>query len=220
VVYYRSRTRSGAENVEVRFQNAVWLAANPMLARDSAASNPEALMKEFKELSEQTEVERIAALATVEVGDRYAVQAFAAGQVGTPADREDLEADATSYYRRAIEKFPKQFPAVAKAHLGLARLAEGNQAMDAARSEYRAVTALKGKVPSLLVEWAELSLAKLDKLDLRPMATTAPAAPTTEPATRPSAAPATRPSAEPATQPARKKPGPTTRPVSKTTPKP
>lgn len=221
IVYYRSRTRSATENVQTRFQNALWLAENPQRARDSAQASEESLIKEFRELSEQTDVERVAALATVEVADRYAAQAFAAaGLKDAETEQEDLEADATRYYRKAVEKFPGEALAVARARLGLAKLAEGNQQMDAARTEYQAVLAMKGKVPAPLIEMARDCIDQLDTLDLRPMATTAPSKPTTAPATQPATRPAAQPTSGPSTAPAPRKAGPTTRPAPKPAPKP
>jgi len=59
--------------------------------------------------------------------------------VSTDLRQRDLSDQAAAYYRRAIEKFPTERLAVAEAHLGMARLAEGAGDLATAAQEYKTV---------------------------------------------------------------------------------
>lgn len=173
VVYIRSRKISAEGNVQTRFRQLTRYADNPGLAQESPEASADSVLAGFKELAQQDTDERIAALSTVRVGEIYAQRAFVAGMTDKAAQEGFLD-DAADYYRRAISNFPDQVPAVARAHLGLAQLAQSRGDLDAARKEYKAVAAMGRPAPANMVELAAESIKKLDELDLRPFATTAP----------------------------------------------
>ena len=210
VVYIRSRKTSAMGNVQARFRQLTRYADNPGLAQDSPDASADNVLAGFKELAQQDTDERIAALSTVRVGEIYAQRAFVAAATDKTAQEGFLE-DSAGYYRKAIASFPEQSQAVARAHLGLAQLAETRGDLDAARTEYKAVAAMGARAPANMVELAADSLKKLDKLDTRPLAATAPS-----PATKPSPpALLKRPETRPAPT---TKPAPTTRPAPATKP--
>jgi len=193
---------------------------------------PEVLLGELDELIDQTTVPRISALACVDAGDVCALQAHSAAQALMAArasgagdmalgacqkEYDKHRRRAGNYYDRARDALPDEHLAVAKAHIGLAVLAETQagllagderkKAFAAALKEYRAVSeigSVAGHPVAALAQRASRRLCDargLLKEDyIRPvrMATTAPAAPSTQPAARPETQPATRPATRPA----------------------
>lgn len=112
-------------------------------------------------------------------------------------EKEQNNRKATEWYKKIIDEFSKQRLIVAKAHLGLGKLAESAGDLEKAREEYQFVvnmTDLKG-CPVLDVAGADMeSLVQLRQPV--PMATTAPS---TQPAT--STAPSTGPTSQPTSYP-------------------
>ncbi|MDY6913765.1 MAG: hypothetical protein SVT52_04840 [Planctomycetota bacterium] len=143
-------------------------------ALKAAASDPGAkadeLLDRFRLLAEQDDNERIAALACVDMGDIHAGQADQAGR-------------AADWYHAAIQRFPGQALAAAKARVGLAKLAEQRLDFDTARAEYQAVLKMPQFHNQPVAACAKQGLADLEKLHGEvPMATTLPSQPATLPA--------------------------------------
>lgn len=142
----------------------------------SATVTPQEFLDGMKSLAESSD-EHLAALATIQVGKYYAAQFLAAGGVPTDPRQRDLSDQAAAYFRRAIKKFPDRSLAVAEAHLGLARLAEGAGDFATAAEEYKTVTEMPGLAGTPQPIEAALALNRLDSLKTPVrMATTASAA--------------------------------------------
>jgi len=157
----------------------------------------------FQELAAQDKIKRIAADACVRIGSIYARQAMASE---LDLERAELFSRAKSQYLRAIDSFPDESLAVAKAHFGLAKLAESRRDFPAARTSYQAVlqtAQVRGYPVAIMAEAALRGLSELEA-PVR-MATTLPS---TQPTTAEAAtAPSTRPAATmPSTAPAPKGP--------------
>ena len=170
------------------------------------AGKPDERARELSELAEQDDNERIAALAAVELGYEYAGRSLMAEQ---PSEREALARRASRWFLRAIEDFPEQELATAKARYGLGKLRESTGQFKLAAQEYRRAKEFSALAGHPVVRLAEVSLARLAQLQTPVrMATSAPA---TQPATQPASRPATAPSSKPAgagTQPAAGAPKP------------
>ncbi len=143
---------------------------------DRLVTSPTLSRQEFldgmKSLAESSD-DRLAALATVQVGKYYAAQFLAAGGQSDDPRQRDLRDQAAAYYRRAIEAFPGQTLIVGEAHLGLGRLAESVGDVTTAANEYQAVQQMADLAGTpVLVEAAE-ALDRLDRIAAPvPMATT------------------------------------------------
>ena len=158
---------------------------------------PDQLVGVLTNLAEQSDNDRIAALAGVELGYEYARRLLHAQHT---SERLALLEKAQAWYSLTIQKFPRQKLAVAKAHLGLGKLAETARQWNVAAEHYRRVTMMSDLAGQPVVQLAEAGLRQLNALkEPVRMATSAPA---TKPVPRPASAPATRPT-----------PGPTTRPA-------
>ena len=147
----------------------------------------EAAISGLKALVEDQRVDRLAALACVDLGDAYAARMI---EVSDPAERDSLAEQARKHYRQAIERFPTVPLAVGKARIGLAKLAESFGDFEEAAQQYRAaedLVALSGQPVAILAR------AGRDKIeDLSQPVSLA----TTAPATRPAEAEATGESPE------------------------
>lgn len=151
----------------------------------------EEMIGRLRPLTEQTRVPRIAALACVDIGNLHA----AAMKV---ADDDHFK-QASKHYDRVITDFSDQNAAVAKAHFGLARLAESAGNFDAARKHYDAIKNIPGQPVSDIAQAGGASLKDLLTKKVH-LATTRPASPDLpEPATAPADSPG--PATAPATQP-------------------
>ena len=93
----------------------------------------------FRKLTNQTDNRRIAADACVYVGALYAALATGSAAVDPALLAEDPTEMARRYYQRVIDEFPGQVTAVAKARIGLARLAEDAGDLATARQDYQAI---------------------------------------------------------------------------------
>jgi len=148
-----------------------------------SALSAEERLEGLKELAEQDDDEVKAALATVELGDVYARRMVVAGPNADPAQWKRLADQAAGYYREAINRFGEQDLPLAKAHLGLAKLAESQQDFETAKAEYQAVLKLTALTGQPVMQQAERGMQQLETLSSPvQMATTAPA---TRPATQP-----------------------------------
>ena len=164
----------------------------------------------FEELAEQSGNPKYTALGCVEAGDICMAQ-YMAGDPVTGA-----LAQAQKNYQRVISEFSDNMMAVGRAHLGLAKLAEGEERFADARSHYQQVITLGQKTSSLATAEADRALKVLDGLGKSVLlATSRPATPT------PPTPPTTQPDS-PTTQPdsATTKPAATTTAPAATTTKP
>jgi len=208
-VYVRSRHQGQIEDVRVRFEQLQAQAENPEVKAEDIIAG-------LKSLADQDSDPRVAALATVTLGD----QCFMRSIVGQAAQAEQKEVgralpksqqkelldQAGTYYRKVLQNFPTETDAVARAYVGLAKLAEDRGDFEEAAKEYDSAIALNVTGAAVTAQEGKARLAEIKSAV--PMATTMPAEekkPQTQPATAPAAGPAaTRPAveAEPATKPA------------------
>ncbi len=181
--------------------------------------NPGGVLGELEDLIDQTSVPRVSALSQIDAGDlcaagaRRAAEALGAAKAlgaapsvieGHRKDFKTYAARAADYYAQGREAMPEQDRIVAKAHIGLAKLAEtraglldGDQrarAFAEALSEYKAVASLSGAAGSPAAVYAAGAVKRLydaddqlraDYVSAVRMATTVPAAPATQPASKP-----------------------------------
>lgn len=104
-----------------------------------------------------------AAYACVAAGDVLANAVAVGGNDMTPQDRTDALRGAKTYYARAIEKFPDQPGAVAKAYLGLAVVTEKEKSLADARAPMDEAAKLKAKAVAGVIaqrsvqDWDELA---------------------------------------------------------------
>ena len=185
--------------------------------------DPGAVLGVLDELIDQTAVPRVSALSCVDAGDLCAVRARRAAEAlgaaratgAAPsviaAQRKEFDtyvARAGDYYGQARDAMPDEQQIVAKAHIGLAKLAETKaglldgdkrtQAFADALGEYKRVASLTRAVGSPTATFAENAINRLydaqgqlraDYTSAVRMATTLPAAPE-PPATQPASKPA------------------------------
>ena len=158
----------------------------------STADGRSTALAGFEELSGQTGNLRIAAMACVEAGDICVRQQMACDFVSGALDK------AQKHYQRVIDEFSENPAATGRAHLGLARLAEGKGKFEVARDHYQQVVAIGDKTSLLAKNAATAALKILSDLE-KPirLATTRPAPPATQPAVLPSTQPATAPATAP-----------------------
>ena len=162
----------------------------------SGQLKPEERISALTTLAEQSDSDRIAALAGVELGYDYALQALAARN---DSERKALMEKAGAWYLLTIDKFPKQELAAAKAHYGMGKLREAMRQFKQAAARYRKVKSFTSLAGYPVAQMAEVSLRQLKALQSPvQMAATAPA---TQPTSAPAPAPASRPAA-PASRPA------------------
>ncbi len=188
IVYARSRSQQKTARLQADFERAT---VDPNLPSDQR-------VRLLEELSEQDDDERLAALATLELGIDCAARMNAAGPATDPVEWKGLADRAAVYYRKVISEFADRKLAVAKAHLGLGKLAESRGDFEAASAEYQAVLRISELSSHPIAMQTGASLRQLGML-ARPvqMATTAP---TTQPASQPATQPASGPETLPATQ--------------------
>jgi hypothetical protein len=197
-VFVSRRSHAKQEGLQRRWDRAL----RPWDRALAGAGKPDERTRELTELAEQDDNERIAALAAVELGYEYARRSLMAGQ---PSEREALARRASRWFLRAIEDFPEQELATAKARFGLGKLRESTGQFKLAAQEYRRAKESSALAGHPVVRLAEVSLARLAQLQTPVrMATTAPA---TQPASRPATAPSSKPAGA-GTQPAAGAPKP------------
>jgi len=173
-------------------------------------------LQELTQLAEQDDEKRIAALASVALGDEFAERQLLTRQ---PSERAALASRARGWYLRVLSQFPREELAVAKARYGLAKLAESLGQLDKAAEAYRQIKQMSNMTGQPVLYLAEMGLDHLKALEspVR-MATTAPATQPTQPASRPAtttpAMPATAPAAPPAPVPAATAPAAPRRPAT------
>ena len=166
-----------------------------MDARRSAAGPDEVdeLLERLRELTEQQDNKSVAALACVDAGDIASGMFLDLEAKLAIEQREQYGKKAEKFYRKAVDDFPEEPLAVAKARVGLAKLAEGRADMSTARAQYEAILAIPEMAGQPVRRRATEGLAMLKVLE-KPvrMATTAPSDATTGPSeTRPASRPTT-----------------------------
>jgi len=142
-------------------------------------ADPESLAAAFLELSATSSDDNIAAESAVRAGDGYS-RLVTVETADTAKHSQWLER-ASNAYKRAVTEFPEETMSVAKAHYGLAKLAETRGDFIAARSHYDAVlamTELKGEPVERLCEQGRNRLEQVSR-PVR-MASTKPAEPETQ----------------------------------------
>jgi hypothetical protein len=141
----------------------------------NAPGSEEHFIKSLNELAAQNTIEWIAADACVRLGDVSFRQAQTSS---SQADAAELMAKAASWYNKAVQNYPGQKMAVAKAHFGLGQWAEQKGDFEEARGQYTAVIEQKDLAAYPVAALAKSKLRNLDSLT-KPvvMATTLPAAP-------------------------------------------
>jgi len=171
IIWYTNSRRRQRWEVETRYSDL------KRQQTQGTVESPDLLVADFKGLTQQNRVPRLAALACVDVGD---ILAAGIPEQKTQADRDAQAKQADRYYRMAITDYPEEPLAQAKAHFGLAKMAEGRRDFDVAGKEYRAVLAMADDLTGQpVVDLARGSLDAVKELaePIR-MATTAPAAET------------------------------------------
>ena len=130
----------------------------------------------FEELAVQTGNDRVAAMACVEVGDMCVRQQFAGDFVSGAMDKAEKN------YQRVVDEFSDNTEALGRAHLGLARLAEGKSNFAAAREHYQQIVAMGDKTSQQVKNAADAALKTLADIE-KPvcLATSRPAPPITKP---------------------------------------
>ena len=158
----------------------------------STADGRVAALAGFEELSTQTGNTHVAAMACVEAADICMRQRVAGDYVSGALDK------AQKHYKRVIGEFSAIPAATGRAHLGLARLAEGKGDFAIARDHYQQIIVLGEQTSLLATDLAKNALAALADIE-KPihLATTRPVQPTTQPAVTPTTQPATAPAAAP-----------------------
>ena len=192
VTLYRRQSSGAQQQLQTDYNQAV---AKSMDRRVT----PDEMLAMFKGIADRGDDNQIVAMSCVYVGDLYASKILSAE---SESQRQEIARQATIYYRRVIRDFPERRLPVAKAHFGLAKLAETTRDLETARREYQAVMDT-GLVKYPVVHEADKARKRLEWIAAPvPMATTLPSQPTTEPATKPASAPATQPRSAPAARPA------------------
>ena len=180
----RSCSREKSLALQQRYDDLV-LRADPEM-------QPDDRLARLKELAGQDDDRRIAAMACVAVAETYAARAILSPSA---AERAAFVSDAEEYCRKTVEQFADQPLCVAKARIGLAKLAEGRRDFAAAREQYTAVKAMTDLAGTPVLDLAEVSLAELVRLEAPVRMATTTSAPASGPATGP--ATATAPASSP-----------------------
>ena len=196
-VWAWNKHKQGIAEAHLQYARLQQQLASPDARQENVAAG-------FLELSATSSEDQIAAESAVCAGDAYARLAIVETR---DADRRAgwLE-QATNAYKRAVTEVPDEKVSVAKAHYGLAKIAETRGDFETARMHYNAVLAmtdLKGEPVARLCEQSRNRLEEISE-PVR-MASTKP----TEPQTQSMPATGTQPASSqpetkaPPTQPAK-----------------
>lgn len=133
----------------------------------------------FKSLTLQTSDKKLASLACVAAGDVYATMLAVGRMQMSDAEAREHADQAAEWYNKVIAEFGDHPVAVAKAHFGLAKLAENRGDLDAAREEYETIGLMEAPLAGQPLQlFARAGLNSIDDLaELVRMASTAPADP-------------------------------------------
>lgn len=219
VVYVRGRERGRVETVRHQWDQYQVQARNP-------EARIEDLIGALKPLAEQDVDRRIAAQATLQMGDHHLLRAVLGQtsgpeqqEVGKPlskSEQKELADKAAEQYRRALQDFSDMPVFAARAHVGLAKLAETRGEFDQAAKHYQSAIDLKAPAVSQVAKEGLDRLAEI-KSPVQ-MASKAPAPKLPVPQTLPSDEPTTKPATAPATRSAPAATGPATAPAPATKP--
>jgi len=181
-VYFVKKSRSETAELQSRFERLMLL----------SPGDPQRTSG-LEDLAGKTSYPLWAAASRVALGDDQATKLRQQWFRLSDADRASLRSQAQGTYAQVIADFPREDAAVAKAHLGLGKLAEDTGDLDAARKEYGEIDKMKGSLAGQPV----LTLAQnaMNRLSLFRgtvyMPSSAPASgPSSRPASGPSIAPA------------------------------
>jgi len=159
------------------------------LMRDSSMSEKDRLAG-LDDLARGAKNPVVAASAGVFLGDMYSDRHLTAVNASDTLAANRARANAEKYYRFVISEYAERALLVARAHFGLAVMAENAKQTDQARKHYEAVKRLvKPSLPVALD--AALRLAQLKRWSATvPFATTTRATTASAPASGPASAPA------------------------------
>ncbi len=201
VVYVRGRQQGRLNDVRIQWEHY-------QAQEQSPEARFEDLVASLKPLTQQDVDPRIAAQATLRLADHLLIrsvmgQSSGAEQteVGKPlsqSEQKELADQAAAYYRQTLQNFSDMPMFVARAHMGLAKLAVDRGEFDEAAKQYQAAIDLNAPAVSQV---AKDNLDRLERIKAPvKMAASAPAPKLPVPETLP--APQTLPASAPATKPA------------------
>ncbi|MBN1942987.1 MAG: tetratricopeptide repeat protein [Phycisphaerae bacterium] len=167
VVLWNRRAEQKRAEVQYQYDQVRSLAVQKDANRDE-------ILTRLRALSEQDSVPWVAADAALTLGRVYAVEALTAPTGKTR--KLALDAAQTSY-QRVIDAFDDYPVAVAGAQLGLGKLEETQDQLEAARKRYQLVLDMPGLDGYPVKTLAQEALHQLDSLEGKPirLATTLPA---------------------------------------------
>lgn len=181
VFYNKSQRQRRATDLQSQFDQ---------LAAIMPPSNDEEIVQAtagWKDLAGQEKDRAIAADANVYLGSIYARVAVSGQRSTLILAGESPSQQSQMYYTTVVSNFPDQPQAVAKALLGLGRLAEDSNDLEAARAKFQAVLDMPEAKGFPVAETARNALNRIEASS-SPVhfATTAPVEPAeTQPATQP-----------------------------------
>lgn len=150
-----------------------------LLAMNSQIS-PDERIKQLKELAEQNNNEHIAALACADLGDQYANRWFDGLKELGEDELSQLYQQAEKFYQKLISEHSQDLIPVARARLGLARLAISKSNFEEAKVQYQAVLKINNLEGYAIREEAVRGLDVL--ADYEKQVRMAASAPATQPA--------------------------------------
>jgi tetratricopeptide (TPR) repeat protein len=154
---------------------------------------PEERLDKLKDLAKRDSNEQRLAAVTYEIGREYAFRALVAPEI----DRKALSDQASSYFTQVIQKYAKENLLVAKAHLGLAKLAETQGDFNTAQAQYQAVLNMASVSDYPVAVLAKEAREAMEQF--RQPIVFATTAPSTQPTTTSAPASASAPASGPAT---------------------
>jgi len=145
---------------------------------------------ELQSLAEQTSQDDLAAWIYVRIGDLATVEWSGRQYELSSAQSAALQREAKTAFETVITRYGDHVRAVAKAHLGLGRLAESTGDIEGARAAYQVAADLQSQGAGLVAAEALRRQAQLDTLPAEAPMAQRPA-PETQPTTQPT--PTTQP---------------------------
>lgn len=124
-LWYRHSTKQ-EEQYQTEFSRLILLPQTDM--------KPEERIDNLKDLLNRDDNDARKAAVAYELGKEYSTRMLIAPDV----DKKSIAEQARKYYGEVISKYGKQSLIVAKAHLGLAKLAENDGDFEAAKAQYQA----------------------------------------------------------------------------------
>lgn len=172
--YFHGRSQRLMVEEQAQFNDAL---GNPSLeAKDR--------MDRLEQMANGARDPLIGAESAVRLGDGFADQYLEATVRGAGENAADLRTKAEGFYNLAITKYPKQKEMAARAHFGLASLAESAGELETAKAEYARAEQVAGSNHPVAVE-ARTAISALGNATQPVRLAT-----TTQAVTRPTVAPA------------------------------